>query len=115
MQRGRGDHAFDETTSMSARDEAREDTSERVRDLTLMLLYLTRWTETPRKKLPPGFEVAWRAWKGHDWDALDRLKEQRLIDCNYRAKSVGSTDQGEQEAQQLLRRYGIQGEDEKDG
>ena len=98
---------------MTARDESREDTSERVHDLTLMLLYLTRWTETPREKLPSGFEVAWRAWKGHDWDALDRLKEEGMIDFNYRAKSVGFTGKGEQEARRLLRRYGIRSGDDK--
>lgn len=97
---------------MSESDGAQNDTSEHVRDLTLMLLYLTRWTEMPRKKLPPGFEVAWRAWKVHDWDALDRLKEEGLIDFNYRAKSVGFTDEGGREARRLLRRYGIQGRDD---
>ena len=98
---------------MTPRDESRVDTRERVRDLTLMLLYLTRWTEMPRKKLPPGFEVAWRAWKGHDWDALDRLKEEGIIDFDHRAKSVGFTDKGEREARRLIRAYGIQSGDNK--
>ena len=97
---------------MSAHHEARDETSERIRDLTLMLLYLTRWTEMPLRKLPPGVEIAWRAWKGHDWDALDRLKEEGHIDFNYRAKSVGFTDQGEQEARRLLRRYGLRAGDD---
>ena len=97
---------------MNARDEGKDDASRRVHDLTLMLLYLTRWTETPRQKLPPGAEVAWRAWKGHDWDALDRLKEEGLIDFTYRAKSVGLTAKGERAVLRLLWRYGIRREGE---
>lgn len=86
-----------------------------IRDLTLVLLYLTRWTEYPRKKLPPGFGIPWRAWKGHDWDALDRLKEEGLIDFNNRAKSVDFTDKGEREARKLVQRYRIRSVGGEDG
>ena len=86
---------------MSAGDGARDDTSERVRDLTLLLLYLTRWTETPRGKLPPGFEVAWRAWKGYDWDALDRLKEESRFDFNYLENGVIRRSHGQLTTKQV--------------
>ena len=77
-----------------------------VRDLTMMLLYLTRWTEQNLRKLGPGEEVAWRAWKGHDWAALDKLQKEGLIAFSYKAKSLGLTEAGEEEAQRLLRKYG---------
>jgi len=36
-----------------------------------------------------------RAWKGHDWDALNRLHEQGFIhDPVNKAKSVVLTDKG---------------------
>jgi len=36
-----------------------------------------------------------RAWKGHDWDVLDRLCEQGMIyDPVNKAKSVVLTDEG---------------------
>ena len=80
-----------------------------VRDLTMVLLYLTRWTEQNLRKLRPGEEVAWRAWKGHDWAALDKLQEEGLIAFSYKAKSLGLTEAGEEEAHRLLRRYGLEG------
>jgi hypothetical protein len=44
-----------------------------------------------------------RAWKGFDWDALDRLHEQGFIsDPRKKAKSILFTEEGEQRAEQLL-------------
>lgn len=83
--------------------------SPEVRDLTMMLLYLTRWTEQDLRKLKRGEEVAWRSWKGHDWAALDKLQEEGLIAFSYKAKSLGLTEAGEEEAQRLLRKYGLEG------
>ena len=80
-----------------------------VRDLTMMLLYLTRWTEQNLRKLGPGEGVAWRAWKGHDWAALDKLQEEGLIALSNKAKSLGLTEAGEEEARRLLRKYGWEG------
>ena len=43
-----------------------------------------------------------RAWKGHDWDALNRLYQQDFIsNPRGKAKSVALTDQGKQKAKQL--------------
>lgn len=76
-----------------------------VRDLTMMLLYLTRWTEDRVRKLPPGTKLNWRSWKGHDWEALDRLQEEGMVVFSYRAKSLGLTEEGEREARKLLKKY----------
>lgn len=46
-----------------------------------------------------------RAWKGHDWDALDRLYRKGMIDNPVsKAKSVVLTDQGLAESERLFRK-----------
>ena len=63
---------------------------EKIDRATLALLYLTLHA--------PG-----RAWKGHDWGALDRLHEKGMIfDPVNQAKSVVFTEQGLREAQRLF-------------
>ena len=44
-----------------------------------------------------------RAWKGHDWDALDRLHRKGFIlDPVSKAKSVVLTQEGLREAERLF-------------
>ena len=44
-----------------------------------------------------------RAWKGFDWEAMDRLHEKGFIsDPRGRAKSVVFTEDGLEEARRLL-------------
>ena len=44
------------------------------------------------------------AWKGFDWNAMDRLHERGLIsDPARKAKSVHLTDEGMAEAERLFR------------
>ena len=46
-----------------------------------------------------------RAWKGHDWDALDRLYRKGMIDNPVsKAKSVVLTGQGLAESERLFRK-----------
>jgi Domain of unknown function (DUF6429) len=46
-----------------------------------------------------------RAWKGHDWDALDRLYQKGMIDNPVgKAKSVVLTDEGLAESERLFRK-----------
>ena len=46
----------------------------------------------------------YRVWKGHDWDALDRLHEKGYIsDPASRAKSVVLTEEGLREAERLFK------------
>ena len=64
---------------------------EKIDETVLALLYLT---------LHDGI----RAWKGHDWDALDRLYRKGMIDNPVgRAKSVVLTDAGLAESERLFR------------
>ena len=64
--------------------------TDKVDEAVLALLYLT---------LHDGF----RAWKGHDWDALDRLHRKGMI-CNPvgKVKSVVLTDEGLAESERLF-------------
>ena len=46
-----------------------------------------------------------RAWKGHDWDALDRPYQKGMIDNPVgKAKSVVLTDEGLAESERLFRK-----------
>jgi hypothetical protein len=57
---------------------------------TLALLYL-------------GLHEEARAWKGFDWDSLNRLHEKGLIsEPVSKAKSVAFSDEGVREARRLL-------------
>jgi Domain of unknown function (DUF6429) len=47
-----------------------------------------------------------RAWKGFDWDTLDRLHVRGFIsDPKSKAKSVALTEQGARVAEELFRRH----------
>jgi hypothetical protein len=46
-----------------------------------------------------------RAWKGHDWDALDRLHRKGMIyDPVGKTKSVVLTDEGLAQSEHLFRK-----------
>jgi Domain of unknown function (DUF6429) len=69
---------------------------EKVDDMVLALLYLTTFEDKPRL----------RAWKGHNWDALDRLHRKDYIsDPAMKAKSVLLTDAGAKRSQELFEKY----------
>jgi hypothetical protein len=70
-----------------------------VQDLTLVLMFLTSWTERPGELR--------RCWKGYDFDVLDAPAEQGLISSSRRAKSAYLTDEGVERARRLLARCGI--------
>ncbi len=64
---------------------------ERIDDAVLALLWL-------------GLHDGWRAWKGFDWDALDRLHRKGMIsNPASKAKSVVFTEEGQREAERLFR------------
>ena len=67
---------------------------DKVDDAVLALLYLT----TSKDKLGA------RAWKGHDWEAMNRLHEKGFIsNPRSKAKSVALTEAGEQRSEQLFK------------
>jgi len=73
--------------------------TDKIDDAVLALLHLTSFTEGKGELAFNG------AWKGHDWDALDRLYQQGLIsDPKSKAKSVGLSKEGSAKAEALFHR-----------
>jgi hypothetical protein len=77
--------------------------NEAVRELTLALMFLTRF-RTKRKK---GQEDPWSAWKGYDFDVMDELMEKDFIRGFARGKSVILSKKGMAEARRIIAKYGI--------
>jgi len=70
---------------------------DKVDDMILALMCLTLHDEA---------YGAARAWKGFDWDALDRLYEKGwILDPKNKAKSVVLTEIGLARAQRLFEQY----------
>ncbi len=84
-----------------------------IKDLTLMLMYLTSWEESlvpevHKKPDRPGFRSQIRrTWKGYNFGILRELTDEGLINTGNRSKSASFTDKGTVKAQELLRQYGI--------
>ena len=69
---------------------------EKVDEMVLALLYLTSFTE----------HGITRAWKGQDWDVLNRLHEKGLIsDPKNKYKSVVLSDEGARRSEDLFWKY----------
>lgn len=77
-----------------------------MKELTIVLLYLSRFTEQDRFSDCKDFY----AWKGYDFDILNELDEEDCI-CQgkrpSRSKSVYITEAGIQKARELMEKYGI--------
>lgn len=74
---------------------------DKIKELTLMLLYLTSWKERGSAEQCP------RSWKGYDFDVLNELSDSDLITGSHKSKSVYLTEDGVAEAKKLLASYGI--------
>ncbi len=84
-----------------------------IKNLTLMLMYLTSWEESlvPGLRRKPDragiYPKARICWKGYDFDILNELTDEGLVNARGRSKSAFFTDKGEAKALKLLRQYGI--------
>lgn len=69
---------------------------EKVDEMVLALLYLVTFRDGP----------VVRAWKGFDWDSMDRLYEKGFIhDPKRKARSVILTEEGEWATRELFERH----------
>ena len=69
---------------------------DKVDEVVLALLSLTMFEDRP----------ALGAWKGHDWDALDRLHKKGYIsDPKSKAKSVLMTEEGAERSRELFEKH----------
>ena len=72
---------------------------DKIDDAVLALLHLTSFSQGSKD-----FRVT-RAWKGHDWEALNRLHAKGYIsDPVGKAKSVALTEEGNRRAEELFQR-----------
>ena len=72
---------------------------ETVKELTLLLMYLTSWKEDA------GFTEARRTQKGYPFEIINELTDEDLISGSLRSKSVYLTDGGIKLAEQLVKKY----------
>lgn len=85
-----------------------------IKDLTLMLMYLTSWEESlaPGLRKRPHYAAIYPkvrvCWKGYDFGILNELTDEGLVNAGGRRKSASFTDDGEVKARELLKRYGIE-------
>jgi len=69
---------------------------EKVDQVTLALLYLVTFDD----------EYGRRAWKGFDWDTMNRLHEKGYIsNPKGKAKSVIITEEGAKRSEELFKTY----------
>ena len=76
-------------------------------DLTLVLLYLSRFIDNP--KIGDFWdEDVYRAWKGYDFGVLDQLEEEDYVFGNHRNKSICISKEGIEKAKEIMERLGIE-------
>lgn len=93
-----------------------------VRELTLMLMYLTSWKEhdapalrAVKQKELEKYPLVHRSWKGYDFNLMEELSADRLINTGSRSGPALITSKGENEALKLLKQYGIELEERRRG
>jgi len=70
---------------------------EKVDEMALALLYLTSFEERGH---------GWRAWKGMDWDVMNRLHEKGYIgNPKSKAKSVPLTEESVRLSEALFKKH----------
>ncbi len=79
---------------------------EAVHDLTLALIYLTRFIEDEKRDELRQIRD-FRAWKNYDWNTIDKLDEEGLVISKHGNKSLWITEDGVVKARELLERFGI--------
>ncbi|MDQ0214520.1 hypothetical protein J2S13_000916 [Oikeobacillus pervagus] len=72
---------------------------EKIKELSLLLLYLTSWQEND---LPREMR---RSWKGYPFDILNELTDEDLLRGSTRSKSVYLTEDGIKKAEKLMKKY----------
>ena len=69
---------------------------DKIDDMVLALLHLTSFKEG---------EIV-RAWKGHDWNSLNRLHEKGFIsNPKSKAKSIFFSDEGLERSEKLFKEF----------
>lgn len=76
-----------------------------MKELALALMYLSRFSDTPRK-CP---EKVFRAWRNYDFGTVNALEDSGyIIQGNRGTKSITLTREGIAEAKAILERLGVE-------
>ena len=75
---------------------------ERIKELNLLVLYLSGWEEDKRKE--PGQKI-FRSWKGYLFEILNEFEKKEFIIQNRKSKSVVFTEKGKKKAEEIKSRY----------
>lgn len=81
-------------------------TKQTIKELTIILMYLTRFSEYDKFLDEENFY----AWKGYNFDVLNELDEEKYINQGAHpslTKKVFLTEDGQKYARELLTKYGI--------
>ncbi len=76
---------------------------EQIKELTLLLAYLTSWNEKDRL-LKQEFK---KSWKGYDFSILNKLNEEEYIYQENKHKYFIWEEKGIEEAKRLMKKYKI--------
>lgn len=79
---------------------------ETVEELTLMLMYLTRFRDNEGY-----FRYMEMTWKGYDFGVLNQFEDKDLISQTRRSKYAYLTEKGKEQARQLLEEYHLPDQD----
>ncbi len=80
------------------------ETKKAIKELTLLLMYLNRFTDEKNFKTAKDFYT----WKGYNFDIINELDDEDFIyQGKHRDKSVYITEKGTKEAKKLLEKYKI--------
>ena len=75
---------------------------ERLKELNLLVMYLSGWEEDSRNN--PGQKI-YRSWKGYLFEVINELEEKDFIIQNRKSKSVVFTAAGRKKAEEIKRKY----------
>lgn len=69
---------------------------DKVDEVALAMFWLTAFQEHK--------DELWRAWKGTDWDVLNRLEARGMIRNSRKAKSIALTEEGRRRSEELFQK-----------
>lgn len=79
-------------------------TKEAMKELTMVLMYLSRFKEHDRLTNNNGFQ----AWKGFNFNILNHLENNEWIMQSKHSKKVYITEKGIETAKELMKKYNIE-------
>ena len=90
------------------------DPKQALHDLTLAMIYLTRFIEGRGHKTDFWEAKEFKAWKSYDWDTLDQLNEEGYIIDRHGNKSLWLTEEETAKAREILNALNIRDWEKKD-